>query len=195
MRYANFDDCLAKACNILTSLEDKNDGTQTYNHIITHCKNTIHRVMNCPEGERNGPFTKENNRYGYKADIPAVLGETIVGLNLLTVYGEPIKIAKTVENQVYKGIDLFIPINDTTQTVQVKTLRMVGGLVFGLEDLRKGPFITEWVSLVDIDDKEHFFIPTALFLPLLKQTQICHTDLEDISTHFFRNDDLYSIKD
>ncbi len=175
-----------RADYILYALQPQYTATEAFETIWDRMVFELEAIEKKPDGDKQMEFAEYNTRYPFYNTIPGLIAETIAAVNLYFQYGWPIKFATDRESQHKNGIDFWINPTNQNHTVQVKAVRLTKGKLDGKTDLSN--INTDWVSLVDIDNYQHFFIEYTKFASMLTD----HVDItEEVliasSSHVFDN--------
>ena len=129
-------------------------------------------------------YDEANIRYGYRASITGLLGETITTAKLLPICG--IEIVQDRMNQSWLGIDIITSIG----TIQSKVVRFKG------EDMLVFPNMlthtADFTSITDIDDGITCIVPREA---LLGKTTASKTYLQQNCIFWFIHDKIEPILD
>jgi hypothetical protein len=153
---------------------------------------TLEAIRKNPDGDIHMEFEEFNPRYGYKTSTTAVISEVISMINLTNLYPDKTLIfATNKRDQSDRTIDFSLVGEDgAVTTYQTKTAQCKNNRIRIGKDWDK--IKTDYVCLVDIDNYDHWVIPTQYFLKLLNPTGFIQlSNLISDTKSIFKNTLMY----
>lgn len=129
------------------------------------------------------PWEPVNVRGPYQNTIPGMISEMIAPHNLYSTLRD-ITHPQDEQTQRYDEIDVFA----NTLSVQIKSVQCEGSKLL-IRPKWLGGKATH-LSLVDIDDQDHWFVPRKLLIPY-SGTYITKRELVSLCTKYYDNDNKY----
>ena len=130
------------------------------------------------------PWEPVNVRGPYQNTIPGMISEMIAPYNLYPSLRD-ITHPQDEQTQRFDQIDMLA----NTLTVQVKSVQCEGFTLLIRPEWLGGK--ATHLSLVDIDDQDHWFVPRKLLIPYSGLYVHTQRELEPLCTKYYDNDNKY----
>lgn len=149
---------IKRANNLINLITQK---VELPSELLVMFNDTLEFYKNNPQGDRNGEWSHLNVRYPYTSAIPGIISEIISIANILQEFeNSKIIFAHDDISQDINNIDYWFVYNNRQFSVQVKTIRILKDRLASLPD-KLHHITADLTSLVDIDERDHFLIPST----------------------------------